>query len=198
MTRPAHTHAWFSNHAARIAKHNQNSQVQHKHMLRSTSTEGRVNADGLNVSYLPDTSRCTSPPPQGEPPICQRENDGSSPSFNKAILRGLVCISHPPGSQRSATRRPAASSNTPGPGKKADTAQILLEIQAINLLERRVFFLLAGGNIKFLFRLLDTAVVWLWWRRCSDLKLFLHFILFLKQPRAKNYTFISNNFFECS
>lgn len=114
---PTHTHTQMQ------VQHTGNSTNTHY-----TSSRGCVNADGLNVSYLPDSSWCT--PPQGEPPICQRESDGSSASFDKALLRGLVCISHWPGSQRSATRRPAAPSNTPGPGKGLTQPKTRLWIQA--------------------------------------------------------------------
>lgn len=70
----------------------------------------------LNASRLPGFS-CATPTLRWAPNMSSK-SDGSSPSFNKALCCGLMCISHRLGRQRSATRQPAAPSNTARPVKE--------------------------------------------------------------------------------
>ncbi|KAK5874378.1 hypothetical protein PBY51_019325 [Eleginops maclovinus] len=62
--------------------------------------------------------------PKVSPQYVKRESDGSSTSFNKALLRGLVCISHRPGQPEVCLTTGRSSITLCQAWKKADTAKI--------------------------------------------------------------------------
>ena len=99
-------------------KRRQNKGAQHtENLIKQHKMPPHEDGLMLIVPHVALTTSAHAPRLQGEPPICHRKSDGPSPPFNKALLRGLLCISHRPGSQRSAAQRPASPSNAAGPEK---------------------------------------------------------------------------------
>lgn len=70
--------------------------------------------------------------PQGEPPICQPESDGSSPSFNKALSSAASCASVTGRAARGLPGGGRQLHQTPGE-KEADAAKTPHEQSAVQL-----------------------------------------------------------------